>query len=115
MGRLLDELITAEKELGVLHEASCTAAENRTYSERVEDGEALPEGVFYDTEAWPEERRFFTLARDADMTDKNLKNLLRYRQLSYLKTIKNCAVFFTVLTAIAIAAAAVYAISAQYK
>lgn len=37
-----------------------------------------------------------------DLSEDEIRELLLYRQVSYIKTIKNCVLFFVVLTVISI-------------
>ena len=79
----------------------CSKQRNKEIQKYVEDKGALPDGVYayvYDTgEASTTE--FYTIYKP-DLTDAEVMEYLTYKKLSFIKTIKNCVVFFTVLTII---------------
>jgi len=88
-------------EFGLLQKIPCSKEENKSYQELLKNGGTLPEGVYayvYDS-GETSTSEFFTVYQ-LDLTDAQIQEYLTYKQLSMIKTIKNCVVFFTVLTVI---------------
>ena len=80
----------------------CTSEENKAYRELLKQGEKLPEDVYpLDTARLSDEKEFCELLH-SELTDAEITEYLTYKKLDMLKTIKNCIVFFTVLTVIAL-------------
>ena len=77
-------------------------AEELTGEEMVRDGQPLPAGV-YDYKYENAESEYYTIYTPDISTDELLE-MLTYKKLGYLRTIKNCAVYFVVLSVIAICA-----------
>ena len=93
---LRDELRAHKFEFGVLKRVPCTKQENKEYAKLLKDGETLPEGVYaydYDLSA------FYTVC-GTDLTENEIREYLTYKQLGFIRTIKNCVVFFTTLSII---------------
>ena len=93
---LRDELRAHKFEFDLLQKIPCTKQENTEYKQIVKDGGTLPEGVqacMYETDE-------FYKIHEADLTEAEINEYLTYKQLSLIRTIKNCVVFFTVLTVI---------------
>ncbi len=89
-------------EFGLLQKIPCSREENKEYESILKNGGSLPEGVrayVYDNgEASTNE--FYTVY-EPELTEAEIREYLTYKQLSLIKTIKNCVVFFTALTVIA--------------
>ncbi len=93
---LREKLRDHKFEFGLLQKIPCTKQENTEYKQILKDGGTLPEGVHasvYETDE-------FYKIHEADLTEAEISEYLTYKQLSLIKTIKNCVVFFTVLTVI---------------
>ncbi len=89
---------------GLIERIDCSGEQNAEYARLLKDGGTLPEGVYqyvYDhsTEATGE---FYTLSENS-LSEADTKEYLTFRKLNYLRTIKNCVLFFTVLAAVGIA------------
>jgi hypothetical protein len=96
-----DELLAHKFEFNLLQKIPCTPQENEAYQKLLKDGGTLPEGVFahvYDT-GEISTTEFYTIY-EADLSESEIREYLTYKQLSLIKTIKNCALFFTILTII---------------
>ncbi len=97
---LRDELRAHKFEFDLLQKIPCTKQENKEYQKLLKDGGTLPEGVYafvfnsYDT---PTE--FYTIY-ETDLTESEIREYLAYKQLSLIKTIRNCIMFFTILSII---------------
>ena len=98
---LRDELRAHKFEFDLLQKIPCTKQENKEYAKLLKDGGTLPEGVFayvyVDGETSTNE--FYTIY-ETDLTESEIQEYLTYKQLSLIRTIKNCVMFFTVLTII---------------
>ena len=94
-----EDLMEYKFALNVLKKNPCSKQENKEYESIVKHGGKLPEGVYpysdYSMDG------FYTVTA-SDLTEDELKEYLFYKQLSMLKTIKNCVVFFAVLTIISL-------------
>ena len=88
-------------EYELLQKIPCTKQENEQYQKLVEDGGVLPEGVyaFVDDSGETSKTEFYTIL-ESDLTESEIREYLTYKQLRLIRTIKNCVMFFTVLTII---------------
>lgn len=96
---LRDALINYKYEFDLLQKISCTKEENEKYQRLLQQGGTLPEGVYayvYDS-GETSTTEFYTIY-EADLTESEIREYLTYKQLGLIKTIKNCVLFFTVLT-----------------
>lgn len=67
----------------------------------MKDGGVLPKGVFaYVYDSGETSTTEFYTVYETDLTESEVKEYLTYKKLSLIKTIKNCIMFFTVLTII---------------
>lgn len=90
---LKEELVDLENALGIIQYKPCSMKEDKEYKHMIKSGEKLPENIIKDTNGTPGYYRVIK----SDVTDIELDKLIKFRQTTYLKTIKNCVVFFTVL------------------
>lgn len=101
---LKKELRSYKFEFNLLQRIPCSKQENKEYQKLLKEGGTLPEGVFaYVYEGQPSTSEFYTV-HEEDLTDAEIAEYLTYKQLSLIKTIKNCVMFFTVLTIIGMVA-----------
>ncbi len=83
---------------GLMKKIPCSKLENKEYEKILMQGGNLPKGIYpyeYDTGSSMDE---FYSAQEADLTEAEIQEYLKYKQLNMIRTIKNCVVFFTVLT-----------------
>ncbi len=102
---LRDELRAHKFEFGLLQKVPCSKQENKEYQNLLKDGKTLPEGVYayvYDN-GETSNSEFYTIS-ETELTESEIREYLTYKQLSLIKTIKNCVMFFTVLTIIGMVA-----------
>jgi len=100
---LRKELRSYKFDFDLLQKIPCTRQENKEYKQLREKGE-LPKGVYeYQYEGGTDSGEFYTIY-EPELTPEEIAEYLTYKKLSLLKTIKNCVVFFTVLTIISLAA-----------
>ena len=98
---LREELRAYRFEFDLLQKIPCTKQENKDYKMLLEEGCALPEGVFpYTYDDGETSKSEFYTVYETDFTEFEKIEYLTYRKLGLLKTIKNCAMFFTALTII---------------
>lgn len=98
---LRKELRSYKYEFGLLQKIPCSKQENKQYQKLLKDGGVLPEGVFaylYD-DGVTSSTEFYTIY-ETDLTETEVTEYLTYKKLSFIRTIKNCIMFFTVLTII---------------
>ena len=85
-------------EFDLLQKIPCSQEENKAYLDLLKAGQPLPEGVFrYEYQSGIESDEFYTVY-EPELTADEIAEYLTYRKLHMLRTIKNCAVFFVVLT-----------------
>ena len=102
---LRDELRAHKFEFNLLQKIPCTKQDNKEYQKLLKAGGTLPKGVYayvYDS-GETSATEFYTIY-ETDLTESEIREYLTYKQLSLIKTIKNCVLFFTVLTIIGMAA-----------
>ncbi len=98
---LRNELRSYKFEFDLLQKIPCTKQENKQYKKLLKDGGVLPEDVFpyiYDN-GETSTTEFYTIY-ECDLTESEITEYFTYKKLSLIKTIKNCILFFTVLTII---------------
>ena len=98
MEDLRRELEAFREEHKFLKKTLCSAKENETYRQLLKEERPLPDGVFeYIKNETAENQQFYTVT-ETDLTKEEKEDLISYKKLKTLTTIKNCVVFFTVLT-----------------
>ena len=96
------ELQNFRQEYGVAQGLFCPQKDNEKYAQMVKDGIPLPEGI-YEYKDGTAEKRYYTVCAPEISADE-IAELLAYKKLGYLRTIKNCAVYFVALSVIGICA-----------
>lgn len=100
---LKEQLNSYKYEFDLLQRVECSKEDCQKYKEMVENNQPLPEGVYrYTYESGEVSHDLFYTIYKPDLTDAEIAEYLTYKQLGYIKTIKNCVVFFTVLTVISL-------------
>ena len=109
---LRDELNLYKCEFGLTEKIPCSKADNEKFMELVSNGGQLPQSVYrykdVDTGQFLNE---FYIMKDVDLTQNELEEYLTYKKLKLLNTIKNCVLFFTVLTIITLVISFIFGIS----
>ena len=103
---LRNELRSYKFEFDLLQKIPCSKEENQEYQKLLKNGGVLPEGVFPvvdDFSGATSTTEFYTIY-EPDLNKAEITEYLTYKKLSLIKTIKNCVVFFTVLTILEIIA-----------
>ena len=102
---LRDELRSFKYEFDLLQRIPCSEQENKEYQKLLKDGGVLPEGVFAYVYGNGETSttEFYTVY-ETDLTESEITEYLTYKKLNLIRTIKNCVMFFTVLTIIGMVA-----------
>ena len=111
---LRDELRSHKFEFDLLQKIPCSKQENKEYQNLLKAGGVLPDGVFayvYDN-GETSTSEFYTVY-ETDFTEAEIQEYLTYKQMSLIRTIKNCVVFFTVLTIIGMIAYFILMMSAM--
>ena len=94
------ELLEYKEQFDLIQKIPCTKEENKAYTQLLKTGKPLPENVRqYDYSTGMDYEEFYTLYIP-DLTDSEIAEYLTYKKLSLLNTIKNCVLFFTILTII---------------
>lgn len=95
------ELSTLRQKFGIRQSVLCSQEENEKYAALLKEKKPLPSGVRKYQSDDSDEAEFYTVYAP-ELSKDELEELLTYKKLNYLRTIKNCIVFFTVLTVISI-------------
>ena len=94
------ELLDYKEQFDLIQKIPCTKEENKAYTQLLKAGKPLPENVCqYDYTTGMDYEEFYTLYIP-DLTEAEIAEYLTYKKLSLLNTIKNCVLFFTILTII---------------
>ena len=89
-------------EFDLLQKIPCTKEENSAYLTLLKANQPLPEGVYrYEYESGIESDEFYTIY-EPELTADEIAEYLTYKKLHMLKTIRNCVVFFAVLTIVSL-------------
>lgn len=81
----------------------CSKAENKQYQQILKKGSILPNGVYaYVDEFDVASTKEFYPVYETDLSQQEILEYLTYKKLDFIRTIKNCIVFFTVLTVISL-------------
>lgn len=92
-------------EFDLLQKIPCSNNENKEYSQLLRESGSLPDGVFpYIYENSEISSTDFYTIYQTDLTESEINEYLTYKQLSLIRTIKNCVLFFTILTVIGMVA-----------
>ena len=95
-------LLGYKYDMDLIQKVSCTKEENADYTARMKAGQPLPENVYrYEYETGIDGCEFYRIY-EPELTEQELAEYLTFKQLKLLSTIKNCVVFFTVLTVISL-------------
>ena len=100
--RIKKELDRYRMEYDLYEKLPCTNEECQEFDDLLKCGKRLPEDVYQDSD-WRNTNgsKFYRIAR-SDVSQADIMEYFTYQKLDVLETIRNCAVFFTVLTIIAI-------------
>ena len=96
---LREKLRALKFELGLLQRIHCNKQETDMYKKILSTGGTLPENVYVHDTGDISTTEFFTIY-ETDLTEVERNEYLICEQLSLIKTIKNCVMFFTILTII---------------
>ena len=97
-----EELQNLRREYGIAQGLFCPQKDTEKYAQMVKGGIPLPDGI-YEYKGGTTEKRFYTVCAPEISADE-IAELLAYKRLGYLRTIKNCAVYFVTLSVIGICA-----------
>ncbi len=95
MKDLKKELKQMKKDFDIIQKVECTKEEIKEFKKLTKEKKPLPDGVFIGDMADDYYRVIET-----DLTHEEIQELLEFRKLSYILTIKNSILFFVVLTLI---------------
>lgn len=98
MASLNEELFEKRRKVGVTKHVPCTNEANKIYRTMKKRGEKLPVNIFSDDD----EHVTFTEVKATSLSYDEIEELMLYRRTLYLRTIRNCVVFFVVITMIPI-------------
>ncbi len=92
---LRTELRTMKFEFDLLQRIPCSEEENRAFKRYLDDGMDLPQGVFRyrNSDGKNSETEFYTVY-DPDLTEREMNEFLKMRQMQILKSIKGTIALF---------------------
>ena len=93
------ELLAQRFKFDLMQRVSCTEDESKEYRQLLADGGTLPKDVYSYVDVTTSMTMFYRVY-EAELTEAEKSEYIAYKQLGYLKTIKNCCVFFTTITLI---------------
>ena len=108
----IKELNELKESLGIREQTPCTLKENEAYVELLKNGQPLPEGVEQNDPNVEPEYASFHVPQETPLSKEELAEYVSYKQLKTLTTIKNCVVFFTVLTVLSLIGSLIIVLSA---
>lgn len=100
---LRDELRTYRFEFDLIQKIPCSKQENKEYQKLLKENGVLPDGVYaYVNDGGVASTTQFYTVYETDLTESEITEYLTYKKLKLISTIKNCIIFFTVLTILVI-------------
>lgn len=91
---LSKELERLSLELGIVEKVECSPEERKRFRKAQKADKQLPDDVGWDG------YDFFYRRVRTGLSDEEIERLFRYRQVSYLRTIKNCGIILVLLAVI---------------
>ena len=92
MKNLRKELFRMRLEFDIIQQVQCSNDEEKHIKHLIKTKHPLPDDIHYDNDG-----TYYRYV-NSDISKEDMEELLLYRQLKYLKTIKNCMIFFVFLT-----------------
>ena len=83
-----------------MQRADCSNSENQKYLNDKKSGNPLPSNVIQSRE---NPNKFYTV-KDSGLTEDERRLYIELKKLEYIKTIKNCVLYFTVIAVIGLIA-----------
>ncbi len=100
---LKKELNYLQYELQLLQKSDCSKEENKKYKELLKQGQDLPEGIYrYKAESGEYLDQFYTIHKPTELSSDERMEYILLKQFQQVKTIKNCVLFFTILTVVSL-------------
>lgn len=96
-----------KEKYGLLEKIYCDEEERRKLHAMQQERKQLPSDINVDDE----NPFFFYRVKEADLTEKEFDEFLKFYQLTYLRKIKNGVIFFVVLTVISLILSLISAIT----
>lgn len=97
-----EKLLQLKHDNGLCQEVLCSEEENRLFLEMLKQKKDLPEDVVRCEESNGAKLDKFYRVVPFEVTHEEIQEFCMLKQIKYLKTIKNCVVFFTVLTVLSL-------------
>ena len=95
--KIREQLAQYREDFGLedMQRVYCSREENAEYRKMLKNEQPLPQNVYESDNAG----EFYTL-QSQGLTQEEIEEFIKLKQLKLLNTIKNCVVFFTTLTVI---------------
>lgn len=97
---LRNELKNLRTELDLIQKIDCSNADNKLYRKMKKEGKELPTGIYEYKNQTGEPLDIFYKLYETDLTFEEKTEYLMLKKICFIKTIKNCVLFFTILTII---------------
>lgn len=100
---LKKELNSLQYEIQLMQKIDCSKEDNKKYRELSKQGLPIPEGVYaYKSDTGEEMYQYYTIHIPTELTKEERVEYIMLKQYQNIKIIKNCVLFFTILTAISL-------------
>jgi len=100
---LKKELNSLQYDLLLRQKIDCSKEDNKKYRELSKQGKPLPDGVYaYKTDSGEDMYQYYTIHIPEELEKEDRFEYILLKQYEMIKTIKNCVLFFTVLTIISL-------------
>lgn len=96
-----EELRSLEFDMGFLQKIECSKEDTKKYKAMLKNNEPLPEGIYQQRDSTSGDLIFYTIYK-SELSEEEKQEYIQLKKTSYIETIKNCAIFFTVLTVISL-------------
>ena len=103
-----EELDEFRQRYGTVVLVPCSKEENNQYRQLLKNGESLPKGLFRTEGAGEIDSYEFFKKDESCFSEKEQQEYLAYKKIQLLETIRNCVVFFTILTVLGLIGATIF-------
>jgi len=93
---LKKEIEAYKFDFNFLQKIDCSMEENKKFKQMIKDGQPLPEGIHQ----YEDTSYIFYQVCEIELTEKEKDEYIIFKQLEYLRSIKNSMLFFVILTII---------------
>lgn len=101
---LRNSLNNLRQEFQITQKQPCSTEDEKKYSQLMAEGRTLPENIIVskDYGMGNEVTYHFYTTKNLELSNEELSEYIMLKQLKNIQTIKNCVVFFTVLSVVSL-------------